>query len=602
MALTNIMAKFANEAVRLDALRQLNILDTPPSESFDRITRMASQIFGLPISAVSLTDEDRQWFMSRVGVADSELGRYGAPCAEVAETTSTLVIPDLLAHPIYAHSQLAENGTRFYAGVPLVTRDGLGLGSLCVLGTQPRAATADEMAALRDLAAMTMAQIELQHAFGRIDPISGLPNRQQFLDDLADLTRDHANERRLLVMLDLARTDQIDNMTRVLGSEHVVEMVKIAAMQLRQTLSRERRAYHVAATQFVFFAEPDVDDAAYVALLTEKVADCTAQSPIRFAATGAIGVAPIILGTVTPADALRFAHGAAQDARTLETTISFFSPTNDTAHRRRYELLQDFDAALVAQDQLRLVYQPRVDLAGRRCLGAEVLLRWVHPVLGDVSPAEFIPLIEQTVHAKPLTQWVIDHALAQFAGWIAEGFVGNLSINLSANNLEEPDFAARVQLLLLKHRVHADRIELEVTESAIMRNVAHARDQLAALRAAGIRLAIDDFGTGYSSLAYLQQLPVDVVKIDQSFMRDLGTADSGGDERTLVRTMIGLSHELGYRVVAEGVETEAAATCLTEMHCDEAQGFLFARPMEAGRFIAWYKRQSSPAETPRAAA
>jgi len=448
-----------------------------------------------------------------------------------------------------------------------------------------------------------MAQIELQHAFGRIDPISGLPNRQQFLDDLDDFTRDHGGERRLLVMLDLARTDQIDNMTRVLGSEHVVEMVRLAALQLRDALSQTRRAYHVAATQFVFFAEPDIEDAAYVRVLTDKIAECSIKSSMRFATTIAVGVVPVVLGRVEPTDLLRFAHGAAQDARTQEATVCFFSSANDTAHRRRYELLRDFEPALESDDQLSLVYQPRVDLADRRCLGAEVLLRWTHPVLGEVSPAEFIPLIEQTSHAKPLTHWVIDRALEQLTGWIADGFDGNLSINLSANNLEEPDFAARVQLLLLKHRVRADRIELEVTESAIMRNVAQAREQLAALRAAGIRLAIDDFGTGYSSLAYLQQLPVDVVKIDQSFMRDLDSTTNGGDEQTLVRTMIRLSHELGYRVVAEGVETEGVAACLATMDCDEAQGFLFARPMPAAAFRAWsIAHPGDPARTPRAAA
>ncbi|TCQ05159.1 sensor domain-containing phosphodiesterase [Sphingomonas sp. PP-CC-3A-396] len=597
------MTKPVNEAARLDALRQLDILDSPPSESFDRITRMASQIFGLPVSAISLTDDDRQWFKSRVGIEHTELSRDRAPCAEVAETTKPLVIPDLLDHPFYASSQLASSGTRFYAGAPLTTRDGYGLGSLCVLGSEPRTATTAEMGALRDLAAMAMAQIELQHAFGRIDPISGLPNRQQFLDDLADLTRDHCGERRLLVMLDLARTDQIDNMTRVLGSEHVVEMVKTAALQLRDALSANRRAYHVAATQFVFFAEPDVDDAAYVTLLTDKVAECSVKSSLRFATTGAVGVAPITLGMVEPTDVLRFAHGAAQDARAQEATVCFFSSANDTAHRRRYELLRDFEAALASEDQLSLVYQPRVDLLSRQCLGAEVLLRWTHPVLGDVSPAEFIPLIEQTWHAKPLTHWVVDRALEQLGRWIAEGFTGNLSINLSANNLEEPDFAARVQLLLLKHRIRAERIELEVTESAIMRNVAQAREQLAALRDAGVRLAIDDFGTGYSSLAYLQQLPVDVVKIDQSFMRDLDATISGGDEQTLVRTMIRLSHELGYRVVAEGVETEGVAACLSTMECDEAQGFLFARPMPAEPFHAWcIAHPGDPATTPRAAA
>lgn len=597
------MTKPVHEAARLDALKQLDILDSPPSESFDRITRMASQIFGLPVAAISLTDEDRQWFKSRVGFDHTELGRTRAPCAEVAEKTAPLVIPDLLDDPFYASSQLARSGTRFYAGAPLTTRDGYGLGALCVLGKEPRTATGDEMAALRDLAAMAMAQIELQHAFGRIDPISGLPNRQQFLDDLDDFTRDHGGERRLLVMLDLARTDQIDNMTRVLGSEHVVEMVRLAALQLRDALSQTRRAYHVAATQFVFFAEPDIEDAAYVRVLTDKIAECSIKSSMRFATTIAVGVVPVVLGRVEPTDLLRFAHGAAQDARTQEATVCFFSSANDTAHRRRYELLRDFEPALESDDQLSLVYQPRVDMTDRRCLGAEVLLRWTHPVLGEVSPAEFIPLIEQTLHAKPLTHWVIDRALEQLTGWIADGFDGNLSINLSANNLEEPDFAARVQLLLLKHRVRADRIELEVTESAIMRNVAQAREQLAALRAAGIRLAIDDFGTGYSSLAYLQQLPVDVVKIDQSFMRDLDSTTNGGDEQTLVRTMIRLSHELGYRVVAEGVETEGVAACLATMDCDEAQGFLFARPMPAAAFRAWsIAHPGDPAWTPRAAA
>ena len=593
-----------NEDARFDALQQLGILESSPGESFDRITRMASQIFGVPIAAISLTDHDRQWFKSRVGLTSTELGRDKAPCAQVAETGEPLVIPDLLHDPYYADSQLAGTGARFYAGAPLTTREGFGLGSLCVIGKEPRTATAEEMAGLRDLAAMTMAQIEMQHAFGRVDPISNLPNRQQFLDDLADLGRDHAGERRLLVMLDLARTDQIDSMIRVLGAEHVHQMVRATATALRAALPANRPAYHVAATQFVFFAAPEMTDCEYVELLTKAVANCAVDGSLRFTTTGAIGVAPILLGHAEPNDALRYAHGAALDARTLEKTICFFSPASDIAHRRRFALLQDFAAALESNDQLRLVYQPRVALAGRECLGAEVLLRWQHPVLGDISPAEFIPLIEQTAHARSLTQWVLDRALGQLAVWIGEGFDGALSINLSANNLEEPDFAACVQLLLLKHRVRPERIELEITESAIMRNIAQAREHLTALRDAGIGLAIDDFGTGYSSLAYLQQLPVNVVKIDRSFMQNLDSLETGGgDGRTLVRTMIRLSQELGYRVVAEGVETEAVAQCLTAMGCDEAQGYLFARPLEAVKFLAWYVAcPADPARTPRAAA
>ena len=167
------MTMTQDEDARLDALYQLNLLDTPTSASFDRITRMAAQIFGLPISAVSLTDRDRQWFKSRVGVARTTIPRDKAPCAQVAETTRVLVVPDLLADNGYADSTLAGSGIRFYAGAPLVTREGFGLGALCVLGTEPRTASDAEMAGLVDLADMVMAQIEMQHAFGRIDANQG---------------------------------------------------------------------------------------------------------------------------------------------------------------------------------------------------------------------------------------------------------------------------------------------------------------------------------------------------------------------------------------------------------------------------------------------
>lgn len=206
-----------DEEGRLDALRQLNLLDTSPSESFDRITRMASQIFGLPVAAVSLTDSDRQWFKSRVGITHMSIPRDRAPCARVAESTEIVLIPDLLADECYATSILAGQGVRFYAGAPLTTREGYGLGALCVLGTEPRNATPAEMSALNDLAQIVMSQIELQHAFGRIDPLSGLPNRTQFLDDLEDLGRNETGSRRLAVLIELARAEQLNNGVRVMA-------------------------------------------------------------------------------------------------------------------------------------------------------------------------------------------------------------------------------------------------------------------------------------------------------------------------------------------------------------------------------------------------
>ena len=580
------MTDFTEEA-RLDALQKLKLLDTPASESFDRITRMASQIFGLPISAVSLTDHDRQWFKSRVGVDHTSIPRDKAPCARVAERSETFVIEDLLEDDFYRHSVLAGQGVRFYAGAPLVTREGFGLGALCVLGSEPRTVSEAEMAALNDLAQMVMSQIELQHAFGRVDPISGLPNRTQFLDDLEDLGRDEPGVSRFAVLIDLARAEQLSSGARVMGAGYIDDMVQDATRTLRALIVPRRPIYHVAAAQFGFFATCGASEEECVAGLKLLMAQLRAASNVRLVMTATIGVAPFITGRSRPGDVLRTMQNAALDARAAQSAISVYSLTKDSAHSRRFVLLNDFDKALDKPGELRLVFQPRVDLTTRCIVGAEALLRWSHPTLGDVSPGEFIPIVEQTPLARPTTAWVLDTGLRQLGIWCAAGRELQLSINVSANNLTEPDFAHQVQLYLLKHRVPAKMLELEVTESAMMDNSGQAMSQLNALESAGVRLAIDDFGTGYSSLAYLQRLPTQVVKIDQSFVRELL---DGEREQTLVRSMVSLSHDLGYRVVAEGIESQKAADLLTEMGCDEGQGYFFGLPMNAASFERWISK------------
>lgn len=573
------------EEIRLDALYQLKLLDTPPSECFDRITRMASQIFQLPIAAVSLTDRDRQWFKSRVGIDHWSIPRDKAPCAEVAERTKPLVIEDFSVDPVYADSVLSRGGTRFYAGAPLVTSDGYGLGSLCVLGTEPRTATASEVASLTDLAAMVMAQIELQHAFGRIDPISGLPTRNQFREDLGDLARDDPGGQRFAAVFDLGRDDQISNIMRAMGGARVDDLIREASRALRMALGPTLTAYHVGAAQFAVLSPPGVESSACLKLLQSASEVMRASSLERFVTSVAIGVRPFALGDVPADDVLRGAASAVQDARRNEGAIALYSPSNDTAHRRRHGLLHDFGTALNTDDQLRLVYQPRIELATGRCIGAEALLRWQHPQLDDVSPAEFIPIVEQTSLARPTTQWVLDAAMDQLARWQVAGIDVGLAINISAANLAEADLIERVQTGLRKRNLRHDQLEIELTESAIMDQPDQALAMLRKLAAAGICLAIDDFGTGHSSLAYLQRLPVQVVKIDQTFVRNL--TEAAGPDFVLVEAMIGLAHRLGYRVVAEGVETAEAAAVLARIGCEEAQGFLFARPMEAVHFARW---------------
>lgn len=596
---------FRQEEARLNALHQLDLLDTPVSEAFDRITRMAAQLFNLPISAVSLTDNDRQWFKSRVGVEHCSIPRDKAPCAQVADSAGCVVLPDLLADRYYHDSPLARSGIRFYAGAPLTTREGFCLGAMCVLGTEPRQASTAEMSALADLAAMVMSQIELQHAFGRVDPSSGLSNRNQFIEDLADLSRDQPQGgRRLLVLVDLASAEQLNSAVRVMGPAYLDDLVHEAVKVIRAGIGPDSKIYHVAATQFVFLAPPGSEPAAYAGVLGAELEALEGRVSPIFMNGLACGIAPFDLEVPGPRDALRTAHSAAQDARVAGIRIGVYSSIHDATHQRRFRLLKDFPDALLRTDQLSLVYQPRIDLASGQCVGAEALLRWAHPELGRVSPGEFIPLVEQTSMGRAMTAWVLETALEQLAAWRGRGLDLQISVNVSAGNLGERDFAEQVQGALQRHEVPSRCLELEVTESAVMQNAAQGAAMLQAIVHAGIRVAIDDFGTGYSSLSYLQRLPAHVVKVDQSFMHDL-VADHR--KRALVLSIVTLSHDLGYRVVVEGVEDEEVLNLVKAAGCDEVQGYLFGRPMTPGDFVAWGQRSAngwspSPAKAGRVAA
>ena len=577
----------AEESDRLDALSKLNLLDTPPSESFDRITRMASHLFSLPIAAVSLTDSDRQWFKSRVGVEHWSIPREKAPCAQVATSCDTVVIQDLLADANYCDSTLAQAGVRFYAGAPLMTRDGFGLGAMCVLGTEPRLATTAELSALNDLAAIVMAQIELQHAFGRVDPISELPNRSQFIDDLSDLARDQPQgSQRIAALIDLIGVDQLNHATRVLGPTAIDDLVKQAAQNFRTMIEPWQRIYHVGATQFLTVAPDDVNEDAYVELLTNRAEALRKLGGPSTIGSSAVGIAPFALGEARPSDVLRMAQGAAQDARRSGRLLHVHSTQQDTAFQRSFRLLRDFEAALHSGSELRLVYQPRVDLSSGVCVGAEALMRWAHPTLGPIPPGEFIPLIERMALATPTTAWVVRTAAEQMARWRDDGLDLIVSVNISAANLHEPDFAGGVRAALARHALSPAALELELTETAMMSDAELALAQLRDLADSGIRVAIDDFGTGHSSLAYLQRLPVHVVKIDRSFISQL---DIDARQRSLVKLMVSMAKHLGHRVVAEGVETGSVLDLLRPMGCDEAQGYVYARPLPPLEFVAWLK-------------
>jgi EAL domain-containing protein (putative c-di-GMP-specific phosphodiesterase class I) len=238
----------------------------------------------------------------------------------------------------------------------------------------------------------------------------------------------------------------------------------------------------------------------------------------------------------------------------------------------------------VARDQLFLHYQPKVDLHEGRVFGVEALVRWQHPQRGVIPPDQFIMMAEQTGLIKPLTLWVLKTALRQCRAWHQAGMEISMAVNLSARNLLDPKLPDQVAELLQACDVPPDWLELEITESTIMADPARAMEILTNLHKMGIRLSIDDFGTGYSSLGYLKRLPVDIIKIDRSFVMKMRTENN---DAVIVRSTIDLAHNLNLKVIAEGVENREIWDQLSAQGCDAAQGYHICRPLPGAEMTFW---------------
>jgi EAL domain-containing protein (putative c-di-GMP-specific phosphodiesterase class I) len=232
----------------------------------------------------------------------------------------------------------------------------------------------------------------------------------------------------------------------------------------------------------------------------------------------------------------------------------------------------------IDRNELSLYFQPKVSLQSGNITCAEALVRWQHPRHGMLGPDLFIPIAEQTGLIRPLARWVMDAALRQVNRWRQEGLDLGVAVNLSMRNLHDPEIADMIRQLLTRWAVPPACLTIEITESSLMADAARAMEVLARLRAMGVGVSIDDFGTGYSSLAYLKRLPVHELKIDKSFVAHMASDDN---DAAIVRSTVGLAHDLGLHIVAEGVEDQETWDLLTALGCDVAQGYFISRPLPA---------------------
>ncbi len=280
---------------------------------------------------------------------------------------------------------------------------------------------------------------------------------------------------------------------------------------------------------------------------------------------------------------IRRAHVAMEYAHRFENHLAHYRSEQDPYNAKRLTLISELKRA-IQEDLLELYLQPKINLQTMDVIGVEALLRWHHPSFGFVPPDEFVIVAEQTGIIKPLTRWVLRHALVHLKHLEKKGYKLNMSINISPNNLKESDFNVYVNSLLQEFRIAPEQITLELTETSMMADPLKALEALNQLHKTGVRLSIDDFGTGYSSLSYIKKVPAQEIKIDKSLIFEL---DKLTDDEVLVRTTVDMCHSLGFKVVAEGVESVEVSEKLVSMGCDLVQGYYFSKPLPITEFEKW---------------
>jgi len=425
-------------------------------------------------------------------------------------------------------------------------------------------------------------QIRLQATH---DSLTGLPNRTLFFDRLSYAIADAKRSAGWIgmIMMDLDRFKDInDTLGHHFGDDLLIEIGR----RLNHTLRESDTVARLGGDEFaVMFAVTDPRHAEHVAQKIESALESPfVLGGVSIEIAGSMGIAIFPQHAGDAATLMKRADIAMYEAKKNHSSFAIYEPGRDEHSLRRLAILSELRHA-VARDELVLHYQPKIDVGTGRAVHAEALVRWNHPVHGKLPPDEFIPLAEQSGNISMITKWVLRRAIADCGEWNASGVELTVAVNLSALDLFDAELPTYISGLLSEVGLPASKLVLELTESAVMRDPSYALRILRDLKHRGITLAIDDYGTGYSSLAHLKRLPVDELKIDKSFVLNLRNAAT--DDIVIVRSTIELGHNMGLRVIAEGVENAEAWQILKTLGCDMAQGYFVSPPLPANEFRVW---------------
>jgi diguanylate cyclase (GGDEF)-like protein/PAS domain S-box-containing protein len=510
-----------------------------------------------------------------LGVAEAELAQH-----DFNEFVGADDVAVLRQHLARVHGREIE---AFEIEIRCRHRDGSDVWAAvhCSFFSEPGSAAPCLILQVQDITARRRAEADLHHiAFH--DSLTGLPNRRRFHELLSQaIERGRADPQRQfsVMFLDFDRFKLInDSLGHNVGDEFLVQV----SQRIRDSVRPKDVVARLGGDEFAVLTE-DNDVERYAPHLAERLLDVMRQ-PLHIADTdittsASIGITFSRLGYASPEDMLRDADIAMYKAKVAgKARYALFDVGLHTEVSNRLRMESELRNALAA-GQLSVAYQPLFDLAQGKLTGFEALCRWTHPELGAVSPAAFIPIAEETGLMVPITDFVLRSACQQLKAWQLKNpaFADlTMQINISGNDLAHSGFLNRITRALVEARLLPQHLTLELTENILMERLEGAMPMLTELRALGIGLSVDDFGTGYSSLSHLSSLPIDSLKIDRSFVRDLHL---GSNESAVVRAIVLLGNSLGKSIIAEGIETDAQLTLLREMGCGVGQGFHLARPL-----------------------
>ncbi|WP_411353727.1 EAL domain-containing protein [Pseudomonas extremaustralis] len=578
----------SNETQRLAEVARFCTVDSEQDEVFDKIVAMTSAYFNVPITLISIVEEHRQWFRARVGLEATQTPREVSFCAYTTLDNLMLEVLDATLDPRFKDNALVTGAPHicYYAGAPLITADGFTLGTLCIIDRVPRAPMSERDAAmLKNFAELVMMHIGGVRSRNFVDQPTGLFNRQRFEEDIRQALQ--LNGACQIYAVDVISPAFLNDIVKALGYSFAAELIQAIKSRLQTLLPQDCLLYKISPTRFGFILNDGQPAAQICARILYHFKHPVQCQGIPIPMQVGIGVLPLLESEEPGRDWLRLVISAADEARDRQLGWSLYEPQFDAAQRRALMLLSSLPEAIDADTQFSLVYQPKINLSSGCSDCVEALLRWHHPLLGSISPAEFIPLAEKTALMPAIGLWVLNAIVQQAIAWKARGVCLRIAMNITVSDLENAGFVDAMLHEIRIHDLDPEDFELEFTESMLITKPDEVIRQLQRVRQSGIEVAVDDFGTGYSNWAYLKELPANTVKLDQSLISGLSTNQN---DKHLVRTLIGLAKGLGYCVVAEGVENQETLDLLIQWGCSQAQGYLIARPMSPAALEDWIEQ------------